>query len=139
MSVLVPSFSVAAKLERDHAIITPPWIMNPWALVSWWDMERFAAEKFLNIGSQLAGMSGVLNRLNPSELLDLRGRLETAAKLKTMAATCRAISLRVTAGHTEQVVKNLETPDARFSAMQVSQMLISLGMNLSSEMGTHLF
>jgi hypothetical protein len=45
----------------------------------------------------------------------------------------------VTAGHAQQVIRNLEVIDARFSGMQVSQMLISLGINLSSEMETQLF
>jgi hypothetical protein len=116
-----------------------PWIKHPHALISWWTMEKFAAEKFVNIGSQLAGMSGSLNHLSPFETVDLRKRLETAAKLKGVALTCREIGLRVTAGHAEAVVVNLETPDAAFIGTQVSQMLISLGMNLSSEMGTHLF
>jgi hypothetical protein len=116
-----------------------PWIARPYALISWWNMEKFAAEHFVGIGSQLAGMSGLMNRLHASQTVGLDDRIETSAKLKKMIETCRKIGLRVTAGHAEQVVRNLETEDARFSGAQVSQMLTSLGMNLTSEMQTHMF
>ncbi len=116
-----------------------PWIKCPYTLISWWDMEKFAAEHFVNIGSQLAGMSGMLNRLHAFQTLGLPDRRETAAKLRTLIDTCNRISLRVTAGHAGQVVRNLETADASFSGTQVSQMLTSIGMNLCSEMETHLF
>jgi hypothetical protein len=116
-----------------------PWIKCPNTLVNWWDMEKFAAENFVNIGSQLVGMSGQLNKLLPFETVNLPNRLQTAAKLRTLIDTCNGISLRVAAGHIGQVIRNLETPDAQFIGTQISQMLISIGMNLCSEMETHLF
>ena len=45
-----------AKIDsRDRALagFIPPWLECPYRLISWYDMNKFSAELFVNIGSSL--------------------------------------------------------------------------------------
>jgi hypothetical protein len=46
-------------------ICVRPWVSSPYSLISWWDMERFAAASFQQIVSGLLHISGQLDRLPP--------------------------------------------------------------------------
>jgi hypothetical protein len=112
-----------------------PWIEDSYALISWWKMEKFAAEKFCNIASQFAGISAHLNRGNVRA--HMQEQIDLARRLSDVAATCEGIGLKVTALQIMATVRNLTS--MQFGSTQVSQMVTSLGIALSSEMSTHLF
>jgi len=37
----------------------PPWIANPYRLISWWDMEKFSAETFFSIGAVMQQIKSI--------------------------------------------------------------------------------
>lgn len=60
---------VLEPVIREHESIGDavcPWMENPYALVSWWEMERFAASAFIYISQSLASLKSVMGT-GPSE------------------------------------------------------------------------
>ena len=119
----------------------PPWIDNPYALVNWWDMEKFSAEKFVNVGSGLTSVA-YLSARTPSSARLLRA-LKT--QIEGLQLECQELGLRVSALQCETVADSFgkfsdddESADL-VKPLQISQSLTSLQNVISNEMQTHLF
>jgi hypothetical protein len=120
-----------------------PWEANPYQLISWWEMEKFAAEKFCNICSNLAGLSTRFAEasrigstgIHPKDMQWMIGALENIEN------NCKYIGLDVSAIQLQKAVKNLkaDADGSSLHAMQVSQLLVDLGTVIASEMSTKLF
>ena len=70
-----------------------PWRENPYALVNWWDMERFAAAAFHDIGTNLGLLGCKLERL-PHELDAVELGTVYRPLLEQIRALCAKIDLR---------------------------------------------
>jgi HEPN domain-containing protein len=45
---------------RDQKSVLPPWVEQPFRLISWYDMNKFSAGIFVNIGSSLQWLSSLV-------------------------------------------------------------------------------
>jgi hypothetical protein len=124
--------------EHGRATVRFPWLENPCTLITWWDMEKFAAEEFCRICSNLSGMSEfyLSNEVKP---LEMDVRVAVASRLSTAVQTCRQIGLEVTARQIEANVDVLLSHAGFVTGIQLSQILACLGQALVSEMSIHLF
>ncbi len=119
-----------------------PWQESPYSLISWFDMERFAAEKFCNICGNLGGLSGDFARLTTVTPLVLAPLVNS---LKGVQDNCRAIGLKVSVRQLQSVIENLEVfasedaPSGAIHSVQVCQALTDIGGLIASEMSTKLF
>lgn len=105
--------------EREAPAELPPWVATPYQLVSWWDMEKFAAETFFSIGMLMQKLKEEI-RFPPGDqpfnfsgtiivkLLIARGILNV---LKLIEGECRRISLRVSAGQISGFMAQLQASD----------------------------
>jgi hypothetical protein len=120
----------------------PWWVHDPYRLVTWWDMEKFAAEKFCNVCGNLSSMAHLWGKnavVTPQTLQLLR---EKIADLKPQ---CEAVGLIVSAYQCETLMESFDKFSTDIEAasllnpIQVSQSLTSLQSVLSNEMRTHVF
>src|ERR1019366_10817146 len=73
-----------------------PWCASsPRALVNWWDMQQFHAEKFCNIMSHVAGLGARLAMGDREQYIPETVRKDVISKLLQVAITCRSIELVV--------------------------------------------
>ncbi len=137
VAVHLPAESEKILGVESPTAIRPPWEENPYALVSWLDMERFAAEKFCTICQNLAGISGdvlKVSHINPRQSGILR---DTLAKL---VDDCRKIGLKVSALQVEAFREKLANYDrVNIPSVQISQSLDDIATAISCEMETKLF
>jgi hypothetical protein len=127
---------VEVNRESGNGVVCP-WLDRPYSLISWCEMEKFAAEAFCNICSQLAGISAQFNRSLLSTATS-DDRIWLYQKLNGVIPTCEAVGLRVTALQIKAVMDNIGGQTV-FSNTQISQMVTGLGIALTAEMSTHLF
>ena len=113
------SGSVSILIEKESPVALRPWEAFPYQLVSWWDMQKFSAEKFVSIGTliqQLKEEMGIpvvlgdsaFDFSDKSALVmtdDLRKKL--AGVFDFMIAECTQINLDVTMGTLEQIKGDL--------------------------------
>jgi hypothetical protein len=81
---------------REHEAIAGlvrPWVENPYALVSWWDMERFSAAAFNDIGTDIGLLSSKLERL-PRDLDAVELATAYRPLLALIRECCTKIDLR---------------------------------------------
>jgi hypothetical protein len=124
------------KADERETSAGPLWISAPYQLVSWWDMEKFAAEKFCHICSQLAGMADHYYK-GGQKLVLPRDRVTIANQLDGVAFLCNEIGLKVTALQIQANTQNFRAQ--HFTAAALGQILLCLGQALTSEMSTNLF
>jgi hypothetical protein len=98
-------------------------------------MEKFAAEKYMAICSNLSILAPQANKL-PDVLPDF-AKKEICNTLQHVAQECRAIGLKSTALQFEDVIFNVENLGIRGD--QLAQILLCLGSAIRAEMSTHLF
>jgi hypothetical protein len=120
--------------------VVQPWEANPYCLIDWWVMEKFAAEKFCKICSRLGGLCQLYNELSTVPHGQIEGLQQS---LRNIAKDCLAIGLEIIPLQIETAIKRLEASSANplheLEAKQVSQMLYDLGTLLTNEMATRLF
>jgi hypothetical protein len=103
-------------------------------------MEKFAAESFFNIASNLAGKSAqYFGDGKTVQLLPLTLRRQLGDSLQDTGHSCRTIGLRVAARQFEMAATMLFEHTSGISNAQVSQMLLDLGSAITSEMSENLF
>jgi hypothetical protein len=111
------------------ALAILPWKDGPRHLVSWWDMEKFEAGKYLNVAGNLAATAQVLANiesgqipLSPQNLQNIRGQFLERAK------ECRELGLIISGRQFEIAAENLADVPARAQVLsiQVSTMIIDL-------------
>lgn len=114
------------------------WDENPYRLVTWWEMEKFAAEKFCNICGNLAGLSGDVLKINHFPEDKVKKLVST---LVSVQGDCRQIGLEVSARQFQATIDELENHASTglLHSVQISQAIIDLGNAISCEMGTKLF
>jgi|ERR1051326_7181038 hypothetical protein len=123
------------ELSQESAILAP-WQENPYQLVSWYDMEKFAAEKYAHIFSNIGGLSQVYGSLG-NQIVSDEGCQTIIHKFSELADSCREIGLNVTANQVDAALDQLSRP--HWSAIQISQLITDLGSAMVSEMKVHTF
>jgi hypothetical protein len=114
-----------------------PWERAPYKLVNWWDMEKFSAEKFVHIASNLTGKSAQFCTEDGQRVVNDFERRKLASLLDGLANECEQVGLKVSC-------LQIRASSAALGAtaligIQVSQLLVDLGRAISSEMSAHLF
>ena len=91
---------ILTESQQEEIIVTvqvetcPPWIVNPYALVSWLTMEKFAAEQFCRISGNIGLLAQQYANMR-AEMVPSENRLSLAAQLADIVTTCESIGLKV--------------------------------------------
>jgi hypothetical protein len=117
-----------------------PWISSPYSLISWWDMEKFSAEEFYQIGEFLGRMAETLrdgggtshDRL--SQIVGRGGLLEEVAGIVDL---CETVGLKVSVICGQEFLNAMEQEDLTFG--DVHKRFEHLGNLIRMEMQTVLF
>jgi len=111
--------SECEKADKQESVGKAPWILAPYQLVSWWDMEKFSAQTFFSIGvlmQKLKEEMGVPTgdpafSFGQNVYLDPVKRNKVENVLQMIEAECLKISLRVSAGTISQFRVLLKSSD----------------------------
>ena len=133
--MIVKALDVEQFQEVDGGVPPVPWMVRPYQLVSWWNMQKFAAEEFMNIATILATQSARLLGLK-GVYLDQASCHNLAGDLNYVAAQCRIIGLKVAARQFESAALGL---GVQINTTQASQLLLCLNQAIVSEMSENLF
>jgi hypothetical protein len=130
---------MTGSLKSPRAIDNPgqPWVSFP-HVVSWWDMEKFSADEFYEIGRYL-GRIGELLENGPAadkvrQINDQRG-LET--QLEWILDACERIGLKVAERCAAEFLDKLE--DLDFPIVEAHRLFAQLADTIRLEMQTVLF
>src|SRR2546423_7102892 len=100
--------SECEKAVKRGTSTEAPWILTPYQLVSWWDMQKFSAERFVHIGTILRALKEEvgLSPVGGDPAFDFSDQTEITITLESyneivksvdyMARVCDEISLKVT-------------------------------------------
>jgi hypothetical protein len=116
-----------------ESINREPWFSS--GSVSWWEMEKFAAERFMAICSNLSLLAAESRKFDVA-LTDF-AKQETCKTLHKIGQDCKAIGLRSTVIQFEEVIANIMAFTVH--ADQLSQIFLCLSSAIRAEMSTHLF
>jgi hypothetical protein len=118
-----------------------PWQDGPRHLVSWLDMKRFEAAKYINIAANLGAWSAQFAQ-HPQTPFNQQNLTAFQQQLLERAEDCRTLGLSVAARQFESAAADigLVTPTrGSFLALQASAMITLLQNAMTSEMEDHLF
>jgi hypothetical protein len=74
--------------------VVRPWVENPYALVSWWEMERFAAAAFHDIGTNIGMLTSKLESL-PRDMDAVELATAYSPLLEVVRQCCSKIGLKM--------------------------------------------
>lgn len=87
--------------EREVSVgVVCPWLAKPYALVSWWDMERFSAAAFYRLTNSLHGMRNAIKediQERRAGAWDQSIILHFQGLLMDIEASCESLELKVSA------------------------------------------
>jgi hypothetical protein len=126
------------QVDGKPVTMNAPCRQNPFLLVSWWDMEKFAAEKFVTICSNISIIAAGQMKDSPM-LLEAEHRKVLADSLRKIERSCREIGLKTTALQILSVADRLDNGYWLADSHQISQTLLCLNDAIRAEMSTHLF
>lgn len=115
-----------------------PWGEKPYSLVSWWEMQKFCADKFCVITANMGGYSEEYQRKH-SQICPPETRNYLARELQLVADRCREIGLEVAPLQIEASISSIVSPALTLSYGQIGQSLVGLGQAIASEMKVNLF
>jgi hypothetical protein len=126
------------ELETNVGTVCP-WLANPYALVNWWNMEKFAADKFCKIASNIASLTYYfggdgrsMRQMPAGELIGL------AEQLEGILPDVEGIGLKTSGLLVRDSVKRLREISGWVSP-QIVQLLTCINVTINSEMSTQLF
>ncbi len=124
---------------KKETRVLPPWKIGPRHLVSWWDMQKFGAEVYVNVAGNLAAMAQHF-ALNNAPFSQSNRKL-FSRQLGERATECRAIGLEITARQFEAASENIEelSPQEQFLSIQAATMIVDLQNAMMCEMKSQLF
>jgi hypothetical protein len=116
LAMAAPAIRVANT--RRRAKIASPWETRPHNLVSWWDMEKFAAEEFFKIATQLSSLAHYaqqdLERGIKSPIISASSKGFMAA-VTEIEGHCEKLGLKVSVQAARGALRLLASPDTVFS------------------------
>jgi len=130
-------------IENSETIVyarPQPWIANS-GLISWWDMEKFAAENFCNACGNLTSIA-YLAANNPA---DARGLRLLSERLVDLQSECESLGLKVSALQCATMIETFDNFSKNdlvagmIKPVQITQALTDIRSVISNEMKTHLF
>ena len=132
--------SKCPAISRQIATVLP-WQHGPRHLVSWLDMKKFQAEKYINVATNLGALSAQFAQHPQTPFTQPMLQL-LLAQLLERGRECRDLGLSIAARQFESAAADigLMTPArGTFLAVQASTMITFLQNAVSSEMEEHLF
>src|SRR5271157_5114151 len=126
-----------AGIYGNAKVVLSRWQENPYALISWWDMEQFSAEAFYTIGIVME-QTRELARLPSLDEEDRIQRLQNRdVTLESIASMVQRIGLRQSEKQVRRIQKTLQTGD--IGSAEFAQRLTELDNRICDEMEDHLF
>lgn len=120
--------------EENGRPTIPPWLADPFRLISWLDMNKFSATEFYAIGAFFESVSGVITS-QPQEVPP-EGRERICIILDSIAKSCGNISLKQSALATKRLHREL---GEHMSKEALLTNLRSVTQLIHSEMESQLF
>ena len=122
-------------LEQDRQA---PWLVNPYWLVSWWDMKKFTADKYFLIAEHLGNLKRKLQlALRESNNVGLKKDSLDAGALRGVQSLCAGIGLNVSTKATSHLWKLMVSEKINIPAALDS--LAALERTIKWEMEDRLF
>ena len=126
----------SAVMSRKIAVL--PWHEGGRHLVSWWDMQKFDAGKYLIVAGNLAGMAQGIAVMAQFPL-SVDNRANTNLRFVERAKECREIGLVISAAQFENAAENLRLNPGPILSIQIGQIIIDIQNLMINEMKSHLF
>src|SRR5579863_4475760 len=98
--------SLAVNSEQTHVTVRCPWVEAPHALISWWEMNRFEAGRYLTIAANLGALSEQFVR-NPHVSLSPQNLQHLQRQLTERAKECGELGLSVSARQFQTAAEDL--------------------------------
>jgi hypothetical protein len=118
--------------------ILPPWVENPYRLISWWEMEKFSAADFYKIGRLLSILEHETDAFK--ELTqDISGEGGGAIRKHLrpgMVEACEEIGLIFAVKHINHLCERL---DAGITFVELREKISALSLHVMFEMQAQLF
>lgn len=131
------------KIGANKPIDTPkqPWVSSPYSLVTWWDMEKFSAEAFYEIGKFLGKMAEVFDNgpiLADDPLSEVNRKDWLQEEIGWIVEQCEELDLHVSAKCAEDFLTRIGLEDTTIG--NVRNLCEQLGNTIRFEMQTvHFF
>ncbi len=139
--------------KTSHRTVYPPWWINSRQVVSWWDMEKFSAEEYVEIAfllesqrtkfsaSRLVGILRVGDSSSPQSewFLENEDRESLIRGFQVLASRCETIGLSVSAANALTVVRGVSDDSLKFTNTWAKFEIKKALEILSYEMRDHLF
>lgn len=117
-----------------------PWVSSPYSLISWWDMEKFSAGAFYQIGEFLGKMEELLSDntgTSEDRLGSINGRRNLEVEIAGIFDSCEAVDLKVSCICSDEFLARMEQED--FTIGEARRLFEQLGNTIRREMQTVLF
>lgn len=134
---------VSPKIRRclpEHDLA--PWQAEVYRLVSWWDVERFAAHRFYMLGLLLEAGSASLERRareNPDRVLTLDTKDKLIVDLELVEKECLKLSLVNSSDAAEELRQQLATKGRKWKAREAALQFDHISGSIRREMKRTLF
>jgi hypothetical protein len=135
------SSSASTRNERDVSV-RPPWFDGVSRLVSWWDVERFAAERFYMVGLLLERRSAILEQRlkdGPDAALAWTESERIAADIEIVRRECVALSLEHSADAADEFRQRLDWGKYPLKVSELANLYDELSSSIRREMKRTLF
>ncbi|MFZ0747672.1 MAG: hypothetical protein WAM85_24925 [Terracidiphilus sp.] len=131
---------MTSPLKPHSTIDNPhqPWVSSPYSLISWWDMEKFSADEFYDIGNYLGKMSELFDLGEANERLTEQNQSgELQFQIEGILESCEEIGLRVSANCARELLTEIQMKVATVGSAH--RLFEVLGDTIRREMQTVLF
>jgi hypothetical protein len=122
--------------HSEHSPALTPWIVTPYRLVSWWDMEKFSAGTFYILARIIEQIADHGRTHPPDEIIPTDRAEYDSENLLEVAADCSAIGLRLSAICANELAEKLKE---EITFGERSSILDILQGRIKDEMNTQLF
>lgn len=137
------AIELAHQSDTDNRTdVLPPWYVEGYRLVSWWDVEKFAAEKFYMLGVLLQGVSGALERRdkeNPDSLLGFEARTKLIDDMELVQHECLKLSLMHSFDAAQEFKEQLNWKNRKWKANEARVQFDNISGLIRREMKRTLF
>jgi hypothetical protein len=115
----------------------PPWILSPYSLLTWWEMENFSAAEFYDFGSRLGGARKNLESGSEKTISKADWQKTLGYKtLKRVRVQCEAIGLTISVLSVDKFLKSVH---GNLSTKRLCQALSEIENTIQSEMSVAQF
>jgi len=114
----------------------PPWAENHYKLISWWDMEKFSAERFVDIGRRF-GMLQIYLRHKEHDAFNVEHRELIEAQFKHIQKSCAGLGLKFSLKGVDRALS--QKLDQIKICREAIELISDIETRFMDEMGSSLF